>query len=206
MNPISKSQNPYTILNLAPPPTRPPSPRTLKRAYHTALLRHHPDKKTNSIKIKNSIINDNSTTTANDKDKDGTITTTKPLLDHSPTYSIDSITTAYQIISSPALRNQLNRSVLLSPSTNQPGKPGQPALVGGDAAEQIDLDDMNYGDSTGDAVWFRGCRCGTERAYELTEEDLEMAIEEGTGGGRSQVLVACQDCSLWICVGFGVVD
>lgn len=62
----------------------------------------------------------------------------------------------------------------------------------------MDLDDLDY-----DPVreeWFRSCRCGNNRGYRFEEGDLEEAADFG------EVMVGCQDCSLWLRVRFAVVD
>ena len=62
--------------------------------------------------------------------------------------------------------------------------------------ETVDLDDLEEGEG----VWWRGCRCGDDKGFEVQEEDLEAAIKEG------EVSVGCKGCSLWLRVLFGVVD
>jgi diphthamide biosynthesis protein 4 len=49
-NASSQKENHYAVLSLAPPSgtTTPPSPTTLKAAYHRALLQNHPDKSTSA--------------------------------------------------------------------------------------------------------------------------------------------------------------
>ena len=64
--------------------------------------------------------------------------------------------------------------------------------------EVVDLDDLRWDDGRG--VWFRGCRCGEERGFEVSAGDLEDGLGEG------EVVVGCRGCSLWLRVVFGVVE
>lgn len=48
--------------------------------------------------------------------------------------------------------------------------------------------------------WIRPCRCGAEKGFSITEEELEGAVERG----EKEVLVGCEGCSLWVRVGFEV--
>lgn len=67
--------------------------------------------------------------------------------------------------------------------------------------ETIDLDDLNMDeDETKEHTWYRGCRCGEERGFVITEGDLEDAAQDG------EVTVGCRGCSLWLRVLFGVVE
>ncbi|KAF2185063.1 hypothetical protein K469DRAFT_169977 [Zopfia rhizophila CBS 207.26] len=51
-------------------------------------------------------------------------------------------------------------------------------------------------------VWMRACRCGDERGFRIEESELEGAERRG----ESEVLVGCQGCSLWVRVGFEVLE
>lgn len=62
----------------------------------------------------------------------------------------------------------------------------------------VDLDDLEYDEAEG--IWYRGCRCGDERGFEVREHDLEE------GGGEGEVVVGCRGCSLWLRLLFGVVE
>lgn len=48
-------------------------------------------------------------------------------------------------------------------------------------------------------MWYRGCRCGREGVYVVTEEELELNGEFG------ETITPCQGCSLWLRVTFAVV-
>ena len=109
-------------------------------------------------------------------------TSTKP--------TIDQITLAYKTLISPTLRTDYDRTqALKAPTTTQTSHLG---------LETIDLDDLLHDDQQN--LWYRGCRCGKERAYTVTEEELEMNSEEG------EIVTGCQGCSLWLRVTFAVAE
>ena len=109
-------------------------------------------------------------------------TTTKP--------TIDQITLAYKTLISPALRTNYDRTqALKAPRATQTSHPG---------LETIDLDDLLHDDQQN--LWYRSCRCGKERAYTITEEELDMHTEEG------EIVTGCQGCSLWLRVTFAVAE
>jgi len=70
--------------------------------------------------------------------------------------------------------------------------------------EVVDLDDLVYQEEevNGGGMWYRSCRCGQERGFEVREEDLE----EASRGGEGEVSVGCKGCSLWLRVLFGVLE
>lgn len=183
-------QNHYEILDLPRPqyhkqaninanadPTSRSSPETIKLAYRAALLKHHPDKNKNS----------------------GSSTTGTNL---SPSATVDAIKLAYLTLSNPSTRHAYDLSLLTakpsSASPNSPMSARPPSHFIGE--ETLDLDDLAYDDVRGE--WYRACRCGQERGFAVNEGELEEEMEKG---GR-EVVVGCRGCSLWVRVGFGVVD
>ncbi len=107
--------------------------------------------------------------------------------------TVDQITLAYKTLISPTLRTDYDRSqalraptATLTPQTSHPG------------LETIDLDEFLHDDHQN--LWYRSCRCGKERAYTITEEELEMNTEEG------EIVTGCQGCSLWLRVTFAVAE
>lgn len=109
-------------------------------------------------------------------------TTTKP--------TIDQITLAYKTLISPTLRTEYDRTqAFKAPTATLTSHPG---------LETVDLDDLLHDDQQN--IWYRSCRCGKERAYIITEEELEMNAEEG------EIVTGCQGCSLWLRVTFAVAD
>ena len=104
--------------------------------------------------------------------------------------TIDQITLAYKTLISPTLRTKYDRTqALKAPTATITSHPGH---------ETIDLDDLLHDDQQN--IWYRSCRCGKERAYTITEEELEMNAEEG------EIVAGCQGCSLWLRVTFAVAE
>lgn len=192
-NTVSREDH-YTILNL-PFPSSNLSKQQLKLAYHRALLRHHPDK-----------------TQTSDQDQNPS---TRPTLNHNdgPIYTIDEITTAYKTLADPALRAEYDRALRLDRlKIVEREKTGAVFHTG---LEVVDLEDLGFeegneteapgGDDDFDndttetgSFWYRGCRCGDEKGFVLTEEDLEREAEHG------EIVVGCRGCSLWMKVLFAV--
>ncbi|KAK3080796.1 hypothetical protein LTS18_013005 [Coniosporium uncinatum] len=112
-----------------------------------------------------------------------------------PKPTIDEITIAFQTLSTPSLRGELDRQLLLS--AKQPPTQKE-AFTISHATEIIDLDDLSYDEAQG--RWYRGCRCGMERGFILEEDQLEEHAELG------EIVVGCRGCSLWVKVLFGVAD
>jgi hypothetical protein len=48
--------------------------------------------------------------------------------------------------------------------------------------------------------WYRGCRCGDERGFMVTEMDLEKEAEHG------EVVIGCRGCSLWMKILFAMEE
>lgn len=170
----------YEILSLSP--TSDLNPQLVKQAYRRALLTHHPDKSTQQSHQKQS---NNSTGS-------------KPL------YTIDQISLAYTTLSSPRLKTQYDTSLRssrtypLSSSSRSLEEDFQTGI------DTVDLDDLVFIDSeengNGKDTWYRSCRCGNERGFALTEEDLEENADLG------EVLVQCQDCTIWLRVCYVVAE
>ncbi|KAL7798083.1 hypothetical protein V8C37DRAFT_368606 [Trichoderma ceciliae] len=169
----------YEILGLTPATLNSQhDPSTLiKQAYRRALLRHHPDKAAASISSASSSVSPSS----------------QPGLSTPQPYTIDQITQAFAILSSPRQRSTYDASLRLS-RTN--GDDSQARFQTG--IENVDLDDLRFDED--DERWYRSCRCGNDRGYSLQETDLEEVEHEGV------LMVGCQDCSLWLKVHFAVVE
>lgn len=155
------------------------SKQQLKNAYHKALLKHHPDKSSPSP-----------TPASGEK---------------SNTYTIDDVTNAYKILSDPVLRAEYDRDLILrrrNDSFNKAaGKADDVSFHTG--LEVVDLEDLNEQDddeATGSSIWYRGCRCGDEKGFIITEDELEAEAQHG------EILVGCRGCSLWIKVLFAVEE
>ncbi|KAJ3947969.1 Diphthamide biosynthesis protein 4 [Colletotrichum fioriniae] len=166
----------------------------IKRAYHRALLQNHPDKYPQL------------------ESNPATSTTTRAPSSHSSstaasaTFSIDQISSAYKILSDPKQRAEYDRALDLAPNNQglQRGD-GDEEKAFRTGIEVVDLDDLEVEEPPSDDLeaecsWYRSCRCGNPRGFLFTEADLEEAGENG------ELLVGCQDCSLWMKVHFAVVS
>jgi diphthamide biosynthesis protein 4 len=150
--------------------------QTLRAAYRRALLRHHPDKSSSKPPLTS-------------------------LPEREALYTVDEITHAFRTLSDPQTRAAYNTSLALKRSTIV-GVGGRISKEGWKTGvETADLDDLERSDDeAGGQTWYRGCRCGEERGFVVTEDDLECAGREG------EVTVGCRGCSLWLRVLFGVIE
>lgn len=112
-----------------------------------------------------------------------------------PAYTIDQITQAHATLSNQTLRAAYDAQIrTLNINNTAPDAAFQTGI------ETLDLDDLNYDDVGVQPQWYRSCRCGNPRGFVVGEPDLEEA------GDLGELLVGCQDCSLWLRVCFAVVD
>lgn len=157
----------------------------IKHSYHRALLRHHPDKAAALAKIKPT------TTTTSSASSTSQSTPSQPI------YTIDQIVTAYTILSNPSTRAEYNAHLRTKASRSHQSRSTFQTGI-----ETVDLDDLASATSpeSGQTEWFRPCRCGNERGFAFGEADLEEA------GDLGELIVGCQDCSLWLRVYFAVVE
>lgn len=156
-------------------------PKIIKQAYHRALLRHHPDK-------------------TNTPHRTGSASATT-ISSSSPPPTIDQITRAYTTLSHPGERTAYDRHLALTRNPTAPSS-GDPSATFQTGIETVDLDDLDYteDDARETTRWHRGCRCGNEQGFAFGEDDLEEA------GDLGELVVGCQDCSLWLRVCFAVVE
>ena len=178
----------YEILNLpAPPTTTNLTPQILKLAYHKALLRYHPDKAgvpgQESHHPPHNHTQPQPTRTRQGGKK----------------YTIDEITTAYKTLRDPSQRSEYDLSLRLAPSqrNENPGGSKTPDVFH-TGLEVLDLEDLSAEDGPDGMVWYRSCRCGDERGFLVTEDELEREVESG------EIVLGCRGCSLWVKVLFGV--
>ena len=106
-------------------------------------------------------------------------------------FTIDSIALAYKILSSPALKTEYDLGL-------QTARPEDDDKVFRTGLDTVDLDDLIYDE--GKEVWTRGCRCGDDHGFVVTEAELELNAEDG------ELIVGCRGCSLWLRVLFGVEE
>ncbi|ELR05033.1 hypothetical protein VC83_05083 [Pseudogymnoascus destructans] len=154
------------------------TPQLLKAAYRKSLLQHHPDK----------------VQQVSSPGHDSTKATNKQ---PSSAYTVDQITKAYSIISTPKFREEYDRELALeSQQTCEFGAQQKNGFRTG--VEVVDLDDLEFDEK--ESLWFRSCRCGDDRGFLIREKDLEEAEDDG------ELAVGCRGCSLWLRVLFGVVE
>lgn len=161
---VSGTATHYQVLNLTATlldTQQDPTP-LIKRAYHRALLRNHPDK----------------------------VAASSP----SDFFTVDQITTALNVLSSPSSRAAYDAALRVS----RPAGAASRDAAFQTGVENVDLDDLAFDED--DECWYRPCRCGNERSYVFRETDLEEVSDEG------ELVVACLDCSLWLRVHFAVMD
>ncbi|KAJ5145244.1 DnaJ-domain-containing protein [Penicillium atrosanguineum] len=151
------------------------SKQTVKLAYHKALLRHHPDKA--------SAIAQGLRTPSKESGESR--------------YTIDEITTAYKTLSDPGLRAEYDRTLRLDRAKAAEREKTDVFHTG---LEVVDLEDLECDESGEELCWFRGCRCGDDRGFLVTEDELEREVEHG------EIIVGCRGCSLWLKVLFAVED
>ncbi|RSL65437.1 Diphthamide biosynthesis protein 4 [Fusarium duplospermum] len=134
---VSGTATHYQVLNLTAnllDTQQDPTP-LIKRAYHRALLRNHPDKVAAS--------------------------------DSSDFFTVDQITTALNILSSPSSRATYDAALRVS----RPAGAASRDAAFQTGVENVDLDDLAFDED--DECWYRPCRCGNERSYVFRETDLE---------------------------------
>ncbi|KAJ5376678.1 DnaJ-domain-containing protein [Penicillium cosmopolitanum] len=171
----------YQILNLPFGPSTSLTKQQLKLAYHKALLRHHPDK-AGPITQDATLRATSASTSPSSQDK----------------FTIDEITAAYKTLTDPSLRAEYDRVLRLDRVKGaEREKTGDVFHTG---LEVVDLEDLGCDESGEEIVWFRGCRCGDERGFLVSEDELEKEVEHG------EIVVGCRGCSLWLKVLFAVED
>ncbi|KAI0596423.1 hypothetical protein F4775DRAFT_311384 [Biscogniauxia sp. FL1348] len=178
----------YEILALTPKhlegQAAPAQQKVVKQAYHRALLKHHPDKKSTTT---------TSTSTSKPKPTKPSPSPSSSSSSSSPhgiVYTVDQIQHAYAVLSDRKQRAEYDRSLRLHPHPHQQGDISSFHT----GVETVDLDDVGFDERTG--VYHRGCRCGNARGYAFTEENLAPFEDDGV------LMVECRDCSLWLRVLF----
>ena len=195
--------NYYEVLNLSAPPVNGgPSltPAALKAAYHRALLQHHPDKNP-------SLLDAGSEKKVHAQSLCETRQECLPKKGQESHITVDEITLAYITLSSPSSRAEYDRELRLRPILSAASlTDGTQHVASPSGLEHIDLDDLFYDASA--HLWWKNCRCATSRAFVITEEDLERAVEDleeaGNKASTAEVIVPCQGCSLGLKVGFAI--
>lgn len=107
--------------------------------------------------------------------------------------TVDAITLAYKALSDPRAKAEYDCALRLSQARNQTGD-----KIFHTGLDVVDLDDLDYDD--GSEIWWRACRCGQERGFVVTEQELEKESQFG------ELTTGCRGCSLWLKVLFGVEE
>ncbi|RYO77382.1 hypothetical protein DL762_009300 [Monosporascus cannonballus] len=175
--------------------------KAVKKAYHRALLRHHPDKAGGGGASNNSAARSPPVEKSNPSSS----------LSTAAMYTVDQIQEAYAVLSDGRRRAEYDRSLFLLRSSSPSSSPSTSRTAwGGDRAgrksasatasfrtgvETVDLADLGF-DERGGGVYYRACRCGNPRGYRFADADLEAFEDDGV------LMVECLDCSLWLRVLF----
>ncbi|KAI9036999.1 DnaJ-domain-containing protein [Aspergillus affinis] len=173
------------------------SKQQLKTAYHKALLKHHPDKA--SSVTKDTDLQTQSQSQSYSQPKTNLLTSLATPTVPESAYTIDQITLAYRTLSDPQLRAEYDRELRLD--REKAARREKTGTVFHTGLEVVDLEDLacdEGDDETGQATWYRGCRCGDEKGFLVTEDELEREVEHG------EIVVGCRGCSLWMKVLFAV--
>ncbi|KAH8700263.1 Diphthamide biosynthesis protein 4 [Talaromyces proteolyticus] len=193
----SKHVDIYHVLNIPFSNNAPIlSKQQIKIAYHKALLKYHPDKAASTAAAKHLPSFSRQRVPSSESDT-------------AVAYTVDEITYAYKTLSDPVLRAEYDRQLRLQRNNGSGGRL-QDADVFHTGLEVMDLEDLNYSDDSdeskgfggeeADVYWFRGCRCGDEKGFIVTEDELEAEALHG------EIVVGCRGCSLWIKVLFAVAE
>jgi len=171
-----RTLNYYTVLGLpTPTSSHSASAAQIKVAFRRTLLQHHPDK-VPGILVAQPAQHARSAEFPHD---------------------IDTICLARDTLLDPARRQPYDETLLLNTRTRTGATI---ANLHPTELETLDLDDMTYNEER--SSWSRVCRCGNSKAYEITEEDLNIASAEGD----KEVLVGCGGCSLFVRVVFEAIE
>ncbi|OAA33743.1 Diphthamide biosynthesis protein 4 [Moelleriella libera RCEF 2490] len=162
-----------------------PSYSLVRKAYHRALLLHHPDKHHHHSQPNRTTTTTTSTRTSSSSSSLG-----------GPLYTIDQIATAFAVLSSPQRRADYD--ALLQQHSTGTGTCSHGSSFFPTGVENVDLDDVAFDEDA--ERWYASCRCGNGRGYLFAERDLVLVEDEGV------LMVACQDCSLWLRVHFAVLQ
>jgi diphthamide biosynthesis protein 4 len=173
----------YEILGLDPGVEH--TPAEIKVAYRQTLLTYHPDK----IQL------------AGATDTDAASRTTSARTT-SPAPSVDAIVTAFHILSDEGMRRGYDRDLKI----RQSGVLHRRKRDDHVGLDSFDLEDLVYEEdsATGQSLWSKGCRCGREKGFLVTEADLEAATKQDIKQRDHSILLECAGCSLLIRVTFAV--
>ncbi|KAL8680200.1 MAG: hypothetical protein Q9224_004698 [Gallowayella concinna] len=107
-------------------------------------------------------------------------------------YTIDQVTTAYQTLIQPARRLEHDKQIRTTP----PAKGHSDCVKSHAGIDTLDLDELDHDDYSNE--WHRGCRCGDDKGFTVTEDELQRSSDAG------ETVTECQGCSLRLRVTFAV--
>jgi diphthamide biosynthesis protein 4 len=157
----------------------------IKVAYRQTLLTYHPDK----IQLAGATHPDTPSRAPYLRTVEG-----------SPT--VDAIVTAFHILSDERTRSEYDKDL----KVRKNGVLRQREADDHAGLDSIDLEDLVYEEDSaqGQSMWSKGCRCGREKGFLVTEADLETATKQNVDVRDHSILVECAGCSLRIRVTFAV--
>lgn len=165
----------YRRLGLpSPQPSNSPSQEDIKRAYRRALLQNHPDKASRQEQAPNT-----------------------PRPRQTASSPVTDIIQAYNTLIDPSKRAEYDRSLRLR-SSHPSRSISSSSFSPPSNCETIDLDDLVSDPETN--IWYTGCRCGAERGYSVSEDELEDQSHVGV------IHMSCVGCSLWLRVEFQAAE
>lgn len=148
----------------------------IKAAYRRALLIHHPDR---TAAAAHAVLNPAS-----------------DLRPRTPTYSVDEIVVAYEVLVDPRKRAAYDQALDFD-RDHLSGRAGAGGANGTHIGVEVyDLEDLDHDEAQN--IWSKSCRCGDEQGYILNELDLEKESQHG------EIYVGCRGCSLFVKVLFGL--
>ncbi|KAL6942775.1 hypothetical protein ACO0RG_001736 [Hanseniaspora osmophila] len=163
----------------------------IKQQYREKLLGAHPDKWHRQQQRNN----------ATNADQIGS---TKKLRQEEQVPSVESIKSAYHVLSDPLRKEEYLKS--LATKLQKQGMHSS-----GDGLDEFSLDDFSMverAESPDELVdWFMDCpRCTNKNGFHVTEDILEQNGEELPNGMGYQVIIQCSMCSLWIKLNYDFAD
>ncbi|KAJ9606393.1 Diphthamide biosynthesis protein 4 [Cladophialophora chaetospira] len=175
MSSALRPQTHYDVLQLQRHEISGLSEADIKAAYRRALLLHHPDKAPTA------------------KAEDAWSAHLQP--GPNPRHTVDEIVIAFETLVDPTKRAEYDKSLEKDSASWRHVNGYKGTHIG---VESFDLEELTYDEMMN--TWSKGCRCGDQQGYVVTEPDLEQESQHG------EIYVGCRGCSLFINVHFAVEE